>query len=153
MSFEMHYFFRILLVAGILGILCYGCAPDPPNPPGPIGKCGHYVDYQGVATIISVSKTPDSISRSGPCYEGYEILYTLSDDIAAYCNKCGYYDNTWTFLLTNSWSPGPKYIEKYALNVGAKFDCTLSVEDGCGPCTPCMVELVGVDPSDYFECE
>lgn len=112
-----------------------------------------YVDYIGTATIISVQKTEDSIGRSGPCYEGYEVLYKLSDDIASRCSEdLGYYNNNeWTFLLTNSWSPGPLYIGKYGLEPGAIFQCTLSVQRS-GMCTPCIIKLDGVDNSDYFEC-
>jgi hypothetical protein len=124
---------------------------DGPLPP--IGRCGTYVDYSGVATILSVEPTGASGPSSPSCYHGYKVLFELSDDISRLCSESlGYFNNNvWTFTLANSWAPGPAYIDKYHIEAGAKFDCVLRVQRS-GPCTPCIIDLEGVDPNDYFEC-
>jgi hypothetical protein len=131
-----------------------GCYEKPIEDPYPIGGCGDYIHYSGTATILSVELAGESGPSSPSCYDGYKVLFSLSDNIAPLCSKdLGYYNNNiWTFTLINGWAPGPAYLDKYDIQTGAVFNCVLSVQRG-GPCTPCIIEFEGVDARDYFECK
>ena len=54
------------------------------------------------------------------------------------------------FLLTNSWYPGPEFIEKYGIEVDKQFDCSLQLITK-GTCTPVIFEFRQIDAADYFE--
>jgi hypothetical protein len=119
-----------------------------------IGGCGDYIHYSGTAIILSVELAGESGPSSPSCYDGYEVLFALSEDIAPLCSKdLGYFNNNvWTFTMINGWAPGPAYLDKYDIQMGAVFNCVLSVQRS-GPCTPCIIEFEAVDARDYFECK
>ena len=54
-------------------------------------------------------------------------------------------------MLTNSWYPGPKFLEKYRIKVGKSFECYLKVIIR-GTCTLVLFYFPTIDLSDYFEC-
>ncbi len=113
------------------------------------GSCS-YDQYPGKCNIISVSKTDTSkaqINIAG--YEGYEVQFNFNPGYD-YSNLSSFINKNYLFQLTNSWYPGPKYLDKYNLKNGAIFNCNLSLIKG-GTCSPSSFEFEGVNPSDYFE--
>ena len=54
--------------------------------------------------------------------------------------------------LRNSWYPGEKFIEKYGIEVGKTFKCTLCVIKS-GTSTPIIFEFDDIDTTDYFETQ
>ena len=146
--------FGLIALSMIFIMSMTGCNDEATeSPPHPIGRCGEYVQYQGAATILSVELTNRSGPPSPACYHGYKVLFALSDDISHLCSEdLGYFNNNvWTFTLANGWAPGPEYLDKYNIDVGAVFACVLSVQRS-GPCTPCIIEFEGLNQADYFEC-
>ncbi len=126
------------------------------NEEEPVGKCVEYFNISGSATILNVMQTEESILRSsGLCYMGYEVVFELSEDIAGLCSEeRSYYNhNIWSFYLGSGTPPGPKYLEKYHIAPGVVFPVRLSVQkSGIGPCPPCIIDLIGINEFDYFEC-
>ncbi len=87
----------------------------------------------------------------GPGYEGLEVHFAFtpatpitSPDAKAWAER------TQTLQLTNSWYPGPRYVEKYGLTEGKTIPAVLEMITK-GTCTPFVFALSGIDPSDYFE--
>ena len=120
-----------------------------------IGKCGEYIDYVGTAEILTIEQPSDPNKYSSPpCYDGYVVTYELSDNLSKLCDKSmGYFnENKWILVLGSGYLPGPEYLKKYEIEPGKIFKCTLSLQKS-GPCTPCVIDLDGVDRFDYFECE
>ena len=52
--------------------------------------------------------------------------------------------------LANSWYPGPRYLEKYAIVKGKTFPAVLKVLSQ-GTCSPYVIDLPDLDLTDYFE--
>ena len=118
------------------------------------GPCTYY-DLAGTATIVRVVKTPASSQQStvsgGPGYEGFEVSFSFTPqrpitdpaarDFAQQPN---------VVRLTNSWYPGPRYIEKYGLSQGRKVPALLKVRTS-GACAPMLFAFPGIDLADYFE--
>jgi hypothetical protein len=117
------------------------------------GNCS-YTNYNGVAEIINILKTEESAAQTkvngGPGYEGYEIrfVYHTNEKI----------DESWAleaikkehlFQLANSWYPGIKYIDKYKIKTGNKYNCKLKIIK-TGSCTPVIFEIENLDMADYF---
>lgn len=118
------------------------------------GGCA-YDRIPGVATIVDVSQTPESMHQAsvggGPGYEGYEVRYLFAPSVPVTdAGALAWNEGTHLIRLMNSWYPGPLYLEKYDLRPGKTFTAALMTIVQ-GTCTPYMVELEGVDPIDYFE--
>ena len=118
------------------------------------GGCA-YRDVPGSATIVRVAKTPASAQQAkttgGPGYEGLEVdfKFTPAQPIAdAAARK--FAQATQSLRLTNSWYPGPRYVEKYHLTKGRKLPAVLKVRTA-GACTPMVFAFPGIDQTDYFE--
>jgi len=120
-----------------------------------IGEECIYKNYQGIAEIKNIVKTKESSFQAsvngGPGYEGYEIIFTVQTDekidkkfVQESINK------EQLFLLANSWYPGVKYIEKYKMKKGNKYNCNIKIIEK-GACNPVLFEIAGLDSIDYFE--
>jgi len=115
------------------------------------GLC-EYKQYNGKATIISICKKELLNHYGGPSYESYEVKFSFSSDEKireAYAKVEG---KEYVLMLTNSWYPGPKFLQKYDIEVGKSFNCYLKVITK-GTCTPIIFDFPTIDLSDYFENE
>lgn len=112
------------------------------------GECT-YREIRGTAVILAAERAADPAKNA----DGIEVRYEfvpekkLEDGPAAdYLKQFPKH----AFELVDGSLPGPKYVEKYGLKQGAKFSATLR-EITQGTCTPILLELEGVDRTDYFE--
>jgi len=130
----------------------------------PIGGPCSYDKFRGECRITSIQKTEESMQQEntigGPGYEGFEVkfrftpteplnlenvkLNLLADTVENFLDK------EHLLLLTNSWYPGPEYLEKYNIEENAVFDCELWLITK-GTCSPAIFKFDNIDTSDYFE--
>lgn len=146
---------RLHCLSGLaLGLVLFVYVNVSPASAAKLTGCS-YDSFPGKAVVVSVEQTPASSHQvsvgGGPGYRGYEVVYRftpnapLADPQAAEFAAMPH-----VFQLTNSWYPGEKFIAKYKLNPMQSFAATLKVIKG-GACTPYVIELKGVDTTDYFE--
>jgi len=120
-----------------------------------IGEECIYKNYLGTAEVKNVQKTGESALQAsvsgGPGYEGYEIKFSVqvNDDIIKEWAK-EFINKEHLFLLANSWYPGIKYIKKYKIKKGNKYNCNIKIIEK-GACTPILFEIEDIDITDYFE--
>lgn len=120
------------------------------------GKCT-YEDHPGACEIVSVLKTEESAHQAevggGPGYEGYEVSFVFEPDEPMNLTENwekAVFGREHLLQLCNSCYPGPRFLEKYNITVGAVFDCTLKLITG-GTCGPIVFEFDEIDRCDYFE--
>jgi hypothetical protein len=124
---------------------------DQPASPKMGGPC-EYKAYKGKARIVSVHKKDLPPRRRDPAYQGYEVTFSFHPEERIEESYVHVEGKTYTLLLNNSWYPGPKFIQKYAIEVGKCFEAYLKVITR-GSCTPIIFDFPGIDLSDYFESE
>lgn len=120
------------------------------------GTC-EYFEIPGRAQIVRIGKTQDSVQQAkvigGPGYEGLEVRYTFVPDApiqdAAAKNWAS---RTHVLQLTNSWYPGPRFVEKYGLQTGVSIPAEMKVITK-GACSPYIFQFPGIDLADDFESE
>jgi hypothetical protein len=152
-----RYFNIALLLLGttlvVLGWQGCSCAMDKennrPEPPVSGGSCEYKV-YEGTATIISVRKKEMPKGYPGPSHDSYEVRFSFQPDEKIEESYAQVEGKEYILLLTNSWYPGPKFLEKYGIRKGETFACHLKVITK-GTCTPVLFEFPAIDLSDYFE--
>jgi len=114
------------------------------------GRC-EYTAYPGIATIVSVNEAPESPGSSGGApYHGYVVgfLFVPNETIKeSFVNVEG---KEQRLRLQNSWNPGARFLEKYGIEKGKQFECSLKVITK-GTCTPFFFEFPAIDLGDYFE--
>ena len=115
------------------------------------GPC-EYRGYRGKATIVSVCKKERDKSRGGHSYENFEVKFSFSPEEEIKESFAKVEGREYTLMLANSWHPGPKFLEKYGIEVGKTFDCYLKVITK-GACTPILFDFPTIDLTDYFEKE
>ena len=115
------------------------------------GPC-EYKEYKGKATIVSICKKELPSGYGGPSYESYEVKFSFSPEEEIEESFAKVEGREFTLKLTNSWYPGPKFLEKYGIEAGKSFDCYLKVITK-GTCTPILFDFPTIDLSDYFESE
>lgn len=130
------------------------CASGGPATSANITGC-RYDSFSGRAVIVTVAQTPASSHQAsvggGPGYRGFEVVYRFTpNEPLADAGAAAFAAKPHVFQLTNSWYPGEKYVAKYKLNPMQSFAATLKVIKS-GACTPYVIELKGVDTTDYFE--
>ena len=114
------------------------------------GPC-EYKEYRGKATIVSIRKKDWPKSHGGSLYENFEVRFSFfSEEEIKESFATKVEEREYTLMLANSWHPGPKFIEKYGIEVGKIFDCYLKVITK-GACTPILFDFPTIDLSDYFE--
>lgn len=117
-----------------------------------VGGLCEYSKYKGKAIIVSIIPKTSSDYSAGPLYEGYEVKFRFvaEEEIKETHGKIE--GKEYVLTLTNSWYPGPKFLRKYGIEEGKRFDCFLHVITK-GVCTPIMFDFPAIDRSDYFEIE
>lgn len=115
------------------------------------GPC-EYAKYRGKAVIISIIPKKTHNYSAGPLYEGYEVKYRFvaEEEIKELHGKVE--AKEYVLTLANTWYPGPKFLNKYGIEVGKRFECFLHVITK-GVCTPIMFDFPDIDQSDYLEIE
>lgn len=115
------------------------------------GPC-EYSKYRGKAVIVSINPKKSTGYADGPSYEGYEVKFRFvaEEEIKEEYGKIK--GKEYVLTLTNSWYPGLKFLKKYGIKVGKRFDCFVHVIIK-GTCTPIIFDFPAIDQSDYFEIE
>ncbi len=113
------------------------------------GPC-EYKTYKGVARIISIQKQEMSRGYGGPSHEAYKVRFSFSTGLEIMEPHGKVEGREYTLKLTNSWYPGPKFLEKYGIEEGKSYDCYLKVITA-GTCTPVIFDFPSINLSDYFE--
>ena len=113
------------------------------------GPCEYRI-YDGEARIISIRRKELPTGYGGPSHESYEVKFSFSAEEAIKEAHGKVEGKQYTLKLTNSWYPGPKFLEKYGIEEGKSFDCYLKVITK-GTCTPVIFDFPTIDLSDYFE--
>ena len=114
------------------------------------GPC-EYKQYKGQATITSIRKKELPENYGGPSYESYEVKFSFFSEKEIKEAHGQVKGREYILMLTNSWYPGPKFLEKYRIKVGKSFECYLKVIIR-GTCTLVLFYFPTIDLSDYFEC-
>ncbi len=118
------------------------------------GEC-EYRSLPGTATIVRVEKTAASSAQAavtgGPGYAGFEVefSFTAKEPIKDESVQ-RFVARPHILQLTNSWYPGPRFLEKYGLTKGRTLNAVLQVMTK-GTCTPMLFSFPDVDLTDYFE--
>jgi len=119
------------------------------------GDCS-YCGYTGECQIISIVKTEASRAQlPNAFYEGYEVKFKFDLTQTGYDEGCprvpDYILNQEHLLrLTNSWYPGPAYLDKYNIEQGNVFGCNFKIIKQ-GTCSPFSFEFDNINLTDYFE--
>ena len=113
------------------------------------GPCD-YEAYKGQATIISIHRKELPDNYGGPAYEKYEVKFTFHPNEAIQERHGRIEGGEPLLLLQNSWYPGPRFLQKYGIAEGKRFDCYLKVITR-GTCTPIIFDFPTIDLADYFE--
>jgi hypothetical protein len=106
-----------------------------------------YKQYEGRAKIISI------FQKSKPhnyTHELYEVKFSFTSDHVIEDKLARTKGKEFVLLLSNSAYPGPRFLEKYDIQVGKIFECNLKVIVG-GTCTPRLFEFPTIKLDDYFE--
>ncbi len=127
---------------------------EPPRAQMVGGPCS-YTSYPGTCSIVSIDETDETRGQSAHAgYAGRRVVFDymprgvvpqtvlIADAIA----------RRHELRLVNSWHPGPRFVEKYAIRVGAEFACRLDIIRR-GTCTPVIIEFDAIDRTDYFESQ
>lgn len=109
------------------------------------GRC-EYKKYKGQAKISSLTKKiePDNL------YEKYEVKFIFIPEEKINEPYAEVEGREFLLLLSNSSYPGPKFLEKYGIEVDRVFDCYLKVITK-GTCTPTIFEFPTIKLDDYLE--
>lgn len=114
------------------------------------GAPGRYKEYAGTAEIVRVEKTAASDANKARAAEGYEVWYTFTakDNVPEKGKIFLDQHKQHQFVLGSSyWCPGPKFLKKYGIEKGKKFDAALMVSAS----RPTMIKLNDVPDNDFFE--
>jgi len=138
---------KILKMIELLTILCtFACSTNTPQKPSAGGPC-EYKKYPGHAKIVSI------ISKGQPhnySHEIFEVKFSFDPDQKATERFAHTEGREFVLLLNNSEYPGPKFLEKYDIQVGKIFECHVKVITK-GTCTPILFEFPTIKLDDYFE--
>jgi hypothetical protein len=110
------------------------------------GPC-EYKQYNGRANIISITVKSEAHNDS---HETYRVKFAFTSDQEIQENFAQTEGKEFVLLLNNSNYPGPKFLEKYDIQVGKVFDCYMKVITK-GTCAPVVFEFPTIRLDDYFE--
>jgi hypothetical protein len=110
------------------------------------GQCD-YKQYKGLAKIVSIAKLADSTRYS---HERYEVKFKFTSDQEIKESFVQTEGREYLLMLGHSYYPGPKFLEKYRIEVGKVFECYLKVITK-GSCTPILFDFPTIRLDDYFE--
>lgn len=126
--------------------------------PGGVGGSCAYSSYPGECTITRIEKTEKSKKQAETpkCgYEGYEVRFTFKTDreIEKKWVRKTVAEQEDNFILSGCRCtyPGPRYLEKYHIEVGSGHECALRAIES-GTCTPIRFEFEQIKRNDCFEC-
>jgi hypothetical protein len=113
------------------------------------GPCS-YADYPGTASIIAVDPVPRSTAGSHALpYQPYRVVFTFTPRTAVphplYAPA-----KTYELTLSGGQAPGPAFLKKYGIRVGASFTTQLHLITA-GTCSPVVFTFHGIDVYDRFE--
>ena len=113
------------------------------------GPCA-YSDYPGTAMIVSVEPVPPSANTSADSpYQPYRVRFTFAP-AEPVPHRLYARGKVHELTLSGGTSPGPRFLEKYAITPGAAFAAKLHLIDS-GTCSPVAFTFTGIDVSDHFE--
>jgi hypothetical protein len=115
------------------------------------GPC-EYNRYQGACRITSVRQMGSDQNYRELPYHGYQVRFSFQTEHKIEPYYGSLLEKEHTLKLTNSWPPGPRFLQKYAIKEGAVFDCYLNVMVH-GTCTPIHFDFPAINLSDYFEIQ
>jgi hypothetical protein len=126
------------------GMIAWG-SPPAAGSAGPVigGPC-EYKSYKGRAQIITVR----SANGPGETGKSYEVTFSFQPESKISEPFAQTEGRTFQFTLKNGSPPSQKFLEKYRIEPGRIFDCTLQVITR-GSCTPTLFEFAGIDRGDY----
>jgi hypothetical protein len=125
-----------LFIPGVEGAASAG-------PPLVGGPCT-YKRYPGRAQIVSIKP----VILPGETGTVFEVRYSFHSEekiIEPFARTEG---RTFTLTLKNGTRPNQEFLDKYRIETGRFFDCTLQVIVK-GTCTPTLFEFSGIDLGDY----
>lgn len=140
----------ILTIADCSGLIRSMDLAAEKSAPRIVGGPCEYKQYKGQATITSIRKKEMPENYGGPSYESYEVKFSFSPEEEIEEAHGQVNQREYILMLTNSWHPGPKFLEKYRIKVGKSFECYLKVIVR-GTCTPVLFDFPTIDLGDYFE--
>jgi hypothetical protein len=108
------------------------------------GQC-EYKEYEGRAEIISITRIARSIHDP---YEREEVKFKFIPYREIQESFARTEGREFFLMLSNSSYPGPKFLERYGIDVGKVFDCHLKVISQ-GTCTPTIFEFPSIRLDDY----
>ena len=110
------------------------------------GSC-EYRQYNGHARIVSITVKSEAHNDS---HETYRVKFAFTSDQEIQESFAQTDGKEFVLLLNNSNYPGPRFLEKYDIQVGEVFDCLMKVIVK-GVCTPVIFEFPTIKLDDYFE--
>ena len=141
----MKLTFQVLIVFFIC--VCYAYTDETVEGNRLVGGQCEYKQYKGHAKIISITEKSEPDSYSHKRYE-VKFLFIPDQEIKEpYAQMEG---REFLLLLSNSSYPGPKFLEKYSIEIGKVFACNLKVIIK-GTCTPIFFEFPSIRLDDYLE--
>lgn len=126
-----------------------GAGAQPPMVGGPCS----YVSYPGTCSIVTVDETEETRNQTAHApYAGRRVTFTFTPRgvVPQTVPVASAIARTHELRLANSWYPGPRFLEKYAIRTGAEMACRLDIIRR-GSCTPVIIEFDAIDRTDYFE--
>jgi hypothetical protein len=118
-----------------------------------------YDEYKGQCKICSIMQTNVSIHQEkvigGPGYAGFEVKFEFNPvqplpfDVYDRINKSVIGCKN-VLALYNSWYPGPRFLQKFNITEGARFNCSLKLIKS-GSFSPEIIRFKDIDQHDYFE--
>lgn len=110
------------------------------------GQC-QYKQYEGHAKVISITKKSESDSY---LKERYEVKFSFTPDQKIKETYAQTEGKEFLLLLSNSSYSGPKFLEKYGIEIASILKCNMKVIIK-GTCTPIIFEFPSIRLDDYFE--
>ncbi|MBI5585116.1 MAG: hypothetical protein HY892_14985 [Deltaproteobacteria bacterium] len=107
------------------------------------GPCA-YQRYPGRARILSI--TP--VTPPGETGTVFEVRYSFHPEEKNRETFAQTEGRTFLLTLKNGTYPSQKFLDKYRIEKGRVFDCSLQVITK-GTCTPTLFEFTGIDLGDY----
>lgn len=117
---------------------------------GVVGGLCEYKRHKGNAVIVSISPKASPNCCAGSFYTNYEVKFRFIPDEEITESYGNVQAREHVLMLTNSWYPGPKFLQKYKIEIGKSFVCHLKTIIK-GTCTPIIFDFQTIDLNNYFE--
>jgi hypothetical protein len=140
--------FLTVLVFFLCGAACIAMDERPER--HVVGGPCQYKAYPGRAAILSVQKQEGQTQAGAPAADAYEVKFSFTPDEEVNEGWVQVEGKEYLLPLNNSRYPGPRFLEKYGIETGKCFDCTMKVITK-GACTPVLFDFPAIDLTDYPE--